>query len=56
MTPLGSGMRHIMIEEAAQVKRLPRNNLRADLSRSLLNDMERTHPLFVSIEACDIEV
>ena len=45
-----------MIEEATKVKRLPRNNLRADVSRSLLNNMERTHPLFVSIEACDVEV
>ena len=56
VTPLGLGMGHIMIEEAAKVKRLPRNNLRADFSRSLLNNMERTHPLFISIEACDVEV
>ncbi|MCX6993969.1 MAG: hypothetical protein NT011_12620, partial [Kiritimatiellaeota bacterium] len=40
VTPLGLGMGHIMIEEATKVKRLPRNNLRADLSRSLLNNME----------------
>ena len=56
VTPLGLGMGYIMIEEAAKVKRLPRNNLRADLSGSLLNNMERAHPLFVSIEACDVEV
>ena len=56
VTPLGLGMGHIMIEEATKVKRLPRNNLRADLSRSLLNNMERAHPLFISIEAGDVKV
>jgi len=29
-----------MLEEATKVKRLPRNNLRTDFSRLLLNDMD----------------